>query len=1156
MKFKSVQLIVLAWMFCASSLLAQTASHPDRANISLILSVEGKVEILSASASTWLPAKPKQELKFGDRLRTSRYSRAIVQLTDASVLRIHELTTLQILPPQVGDKRPLLDLKGGSVFFFSREKPADLQFRTPLSTGAIRGTEFELTVAESGLTLVSLLDGAIELTTMAGGLTLKSGDQAKVEPGQPPQKSPLLNAVNVIQWTLYYPAVLDPADLGLSAAEQRDLQASLEAYRAGDLGKAFASYPEGKETSSDAMRIYAAGLRLAVGKVDEAEQLLAGTGRSVRAADALRLLIATVRNETRARPQSPDSTSEWMAESYHRQARFELAEALEAARHASRRSPTFGFAWIRVAELEFSFGRIAAARDALEKGLQHSPRHAEGLALKGYLLLAENKPDEALASFNKAIDADGALGNAWAGRGLARMRLGHHDAARQDLQTAVTLESNRSVLRSALGKAFAQTGQVELAEKEFELAKKIDANDPTPWLYGSLLNQRESRINEAVRDLETSQRLNDNRQLFRSRFLLDQDRAVRSANLASIYRDAGLFEVSLREASRAAAADYANASGHLFLANSYGAMRDPKSFNLRHETAEISELFVGNLLAPAGGENLSRNHFVQDYARWVEGRTLGISSLTEYFSSGDWNQFGTLHGMVDGTSYAFDSAYRSENGQRPNNDLEHLTLSLQLKQQLTPQDSIFVQGLYFKGESGDVSQYYDQVNEPSAGLRVKEKQEPNVFLGYHREWHPGLHTLFLAGRLDDTLELNDPATRQPFLQHRGGAPLALIDSPFFQLASRREFEAFSAELQQIWQTENQTLIAGARYQTGELDVASDLFRTPFGPRFNRAVSGDLERLNLYAYEQWSIIKPLQLIAGIAYERVEFPDQIDLGPIGVRRQTEDQVSPKVGVVIQPWSDTALRAAYTRSLGGLFYDNSIRLEPTQIAGFTQAFRSVAPESAIGFVPGTEFETFGAGLDHKFRTGTYIVLEGEILRSDGARTVGVVTNSHAFLPIPDGDLGVRQELEYEEKSGFLTLNQLLGREWSLGARYRISEASLNDRWPQYAATASGTVRDLESRLHQVNFFILFNHASGVFSQANSVWSQQSNKGYAPDRPGDDFWQHHIFIGYRFAGRVAEVRLGILNLADQDYQLNPLNLYSELPRERTFTASLRLNF
>src|SRR5204862_8164645 len=128
--------------------------------------------------------------------------------------------------------------------------------------------------------------------------------------------------------------------------------------------------------------------------------------------------------------------------------------------------------------------------------------------------------------------------------------------------------------RSNLGKAWSETHNNDIAEREFGLAKRLDKNDPTPWLYSALLNREENRLNEAVSDLEESVALNNNRQIYRSKFLLDEDRAVRSASLASIYREVGMTEVSLREAASAATYDYANYSAHLFLANSYDALRD------------------------------------------------------------------------------------------------------------------------------------------------------------------------------------------------------------------------------------------------------------------------------------------------------------------------------------------------------------------------------------------------------------------------------------------------------------------------------------------------------------------------------------------------------------------------------------------------------
>ena len=89
-----------------------------------------------------------------------------------------------------------------------------------------------------------------------------------------------------------------------------------------------------------------------------------------------------------------------------------------------------------------------------------------------------------------------------------------------------------------------------------------------------------------------------------------------------------------------------------------------------------------------------------------------------------------------------------------------------------------------------------------------------------------------------------------------------------------------------------------------------------------------------------------------------------------------------------------------------------------------------------------------------------------------------------------------------------------------------------------------------------VIFNHPSGFFLAGEAQWFDQSNSGYTPGEPGDNFWQLNLFAGYRFPRRRAEVSLGLLNLTDQNYKLAPLNLHNELPRERTLAVRLQLNF
>jgi len=51
-------------------------------------------------------------------------------------------------------------------------------------------------------------------------------------------------------------------------------------------------------------------------------------------------------------------------------------------------------------------------------------------------------------------------------------------------------------------------------------------------------------------------------------------------------------------------------------------------------------------------------------------------------------------------------------------------------------------------------------------------------------------------------------------------------------------------------------------------------------------------------------------------------------------------------------------------------------------------------------------------------------------------------------------------------------------------------------------------------------------------------------------------VSAGYRFLNRRVEISLALLNITDTDYHLNPLTLYSELPRERTLAVRLRFAF
>jgi hypothetical protein len=218
-------------------------------------------------------------------------------------------------------------------------------------------------------------------------------------------------------------------------------------------------------------------------------------------------------------------------------------------------------------------------------------------------------------------------------------------------------------------------------------------------------------------------------------------------------------------------------------------------------------------------------------------------------------------------------------------------------------------------------------------------------------------------------------------------------------------------------------------------------------------------------------------------------------------------------------------------------------------------------VGSVAAPTYDTAGILIEDKFPTGTYAGLQATLLQSDVDRTVGTFD---AFLGPFGGSIvppivpsSTPQKLRYEEQDLLFTFNQLVGDEWSFGARYQLSYSNLETIFSEIpTAVVAGADHREKATLHQAQIFALYNHRSGFFARLEGYWARQSNVGYTPDIPGDEIFQANAYVGYRFRRNFGDVTLGFLNMTDQDYKLNPLNYYNELPRERTLVARVRLNF
>jgi len=242
-----------------------------------------------------------------------------------------------------------------------------------------------------------------------------------------------------------------------------------------------------------------------------------------------------------------------------------------------------------------------------------------------------------------------------------------------------------------------------------------------------------------------------------------------------------------------------------------------------------------------------------------------------------------------------------------------------------------------------------------------------------------------------------------------------------------------------------------------------------------------------------------------------------------------------------------------VAGLFNDSATSIEPSEVAGFNQAFRSLTP---LATVPGTVFETTAIGFDHEFPTRTYLNAEAGLRNSDSDQIIGIAEGQ----PLPTGILSQKQEINFKEKYLALNINQLVGPDFSFGAGYSLDSAEIayDNQILGLPAGFTGTQFKINNAatLHQFTLFGNYYLPCGFFSQVQANWFAQSDKGFAVNEPGDAFWQFNLFAGYRFPKRHMELQVGVLNLANQDYRLDPLTYYIDPAHTRTFYTSFKFNF
>jgi tetratricopeptide (TPR) repeat protein len=328
----------------------------------------------------------------------------------------------------------------------------------------------------------------------------------------------------------------------------------------------------------------------------------------------------------------------------------------------------------------------------------------------GFAALTRIDISEAKAAFERAIALDSAEPLARLGLGLAIIRSGDLDAGGRQIEIAAGLDPNDSLIRSYLGKTYFEERRDPLDAEQYAIAKELDPNDPTPWFYDAIRLQTVNRPVEALRNIQRSIELNDNRAVYRSRLLLDEDLATRQTSLARIYNDLGFEQRALFEGWRAVNRDPTNYSAHRLLADAYSALP------LR-EIAQDSELLQAQLLQPLNTEpvqpRLAESQLVRDAA--LPG--VGLNEYTRLFVAngaslladglvGSQDTFGSniiASGIYNNYSLSVGQSHLETDGFRLNNDLEENIYNIFGQAQIRPNTSVMGEFRHRHADTGDLN---------------------------------------------------------------------------------------------------------------------------------------------------------------------------------------------------------------------------------------------------------------------------------------------------------------------------------------------------------------------------------------------------------------------------------------------------------------------
>ena len=848
---------------------------------------------------------------------------------------------------------------------------------------------------------------------------------------------------------------------------------------------------------------------------------------------------------------SPESPSGHLNLSRVQQSYFDLPAATRSARDALDLDPGFVPALVQYSGLLYGAGNSREAQKVIQQAAALAPEEASVHSALGFVLLGQAKTDAAVAEFERAIQINSGLANPRLGLGIALMRRGQFPDAVAEILVATTLEPRLSIYHSYLGKAFYEERKFEQAFSALDAAVELDPRDPTPHLYSGIFQNDLNRPGVAVDHFQDSIRLNDKRAVYRSRFVLDEDRATRNVQLATAYNRLGLSEWANLEAVLSNLDDPTNSSAHLFLANTF--------LNLPGRTgAAGSELLLAKLLQPVNANSFNAfNDYTTLYERpnmnWTTEGAYGSfdSVLGRFVASGGTSRF------AYGSVFQYDKTAGFRDG---NDGQKAYTAVNNFKFALNPHSDLLVSYAHQQQRLGDVGQILirDDTPDPDESTFTRSHR---VEVGYHHRLRPGSELMFyFAGRTseivnDDLYSIISPSERLQCFRSKIPFPCGFLNrrtssktpNLTFQAAHYLKVDDFHFKYgvdffdgrrnDKLWVYYREDEALAFPPEDPELIV-----QDPFLDK------QDLSYRTFFFHSDYRARSNLVLTGGLNYEWAN-DDNVFIGENDVVGLDEEQkfifgvnhsdwrLNPQVGVLYNPVESSTLRAAIMRSRqplvsgrgGGSFTRE--RLVPVHINGFLSTLNEIELSRSW---------SYNLGWDQRIGRKTFI-------RATAFRRDREIPHAEDIPPprppekCAPCDLIHSVLFEGELYGAGIEWNQFVGRQITFVTRYDFTQDE-----------------DLFSsrKNHEGKVSLFYINPRGFFFTASENFFKQNGILGFP-LPETKVFTTDLSVAYEFPEKRGLISFQVSNLFDRRYQflVDPFALNQRIPK-RQYEVSLSFNF